>query len=42
MEAYAIVFKKEGQPVTHKDSQAHTKHQNGHAIIYNTDSKTNL
>lgn len=42
MEDYAIIFKKEGQPVVHKNSQAHTKHQNGNAIIYNTDCKINL
>ena len=42
MEVYAIDFKKEGQPVVYKNSQAHTKHQNGNAIVYNADSKINL
>lgn len=42
MEVYAIVFKKEGQPVVFKNSQAHIKHQNGNVTIYNTDCKINL
>lgn len=42
MEVYAIVFKKEGQPVVLMNSQAHTKHQNGNATIYSTDCKINL
>lgn len=42
MEVYAVVFKKEGQPVVHKNSQVHTKHQHGNAIIYNTDWTINM
>lgn len=41
MEVYAIVFKKEAQPVVHKNSQVHTKHQNRNIIICNTDYKIN-
>lgn len=42
MEVYAIVLKKEEQPVVHKNSQAHTKHQNRNVTIYNTVYKINL
>lgn len=42
MEVYAVVFKQEGQPVVHKNSQVHTKQQRGNAIIYNTDCKINM
>lgn len=42
MEVYAVVFKQEGQPVVHKNSQVHTKRQHGNAIIYNTDCKINM